>query len=164
MTRKVTNIFIITFISLILVDGLPSTSQFHRWLKGPVDKVTDYLGIWQGSWNLFAPNVDKTNVRLEAMIKYRDGSELIWNSPVWAKMGPVEKFLTFRQAEFYDDVRMDRNRGAWEPLAIYLAKQHPKDETEVRSIELLRIWSEAPPPEGEPFHEHEFMFYTRNFE
>ncbi|MGK0187931.1 MAG: hypothetical protein ACI9R3_003722 [Verrucomicrobiales bacterium] len=132
------NIFIASFLAAILIDGLPQAGQFHRKLKELIDPILDATGLWQESWRLFAPEVDKENVRLSAEILYEDGSISQWTSPDWTKMSAWEKFIRFRELEFYDSIRLDVNRGAWRSFADFLARTHSiGDSEETKRVEPL---------------------------
>ena len=161
--KRSINAFIAIYLILIFIDGMPSFNSVHDKLKGPVDKVVDYMGVSQGPWGLFAPWVDKENVRVEALITYSDGSTELWNSPNWSKMGPVEKFRTFRQAEYFDDIRMDWNHKAWEPLADYIAHVHPREDLQITSVLLVRAWTTIAAPGKPQEPEQHFHFYEKKY-
>ena len=144
--RQLTNGFLACFLVLILIDGLPSTSLFHGRLKRVVDPLLDASGLWQQSWQLFAPEVDKMNVRMSATFRYVDGEERAWQSPDWPDMGSLEKFVRFREMEFVDAVRQDANAGAWASYARFLERRYGHPNKELSSITLRRHWVTVPPP------------------
>jgi len=130
----------------MIIGGLPSTNTFHHQLKGPVDDMADLLGISQSSWRLFAPNVSKQKSSLEARLTYTDGSFQLWHSPKWKSMGAIKRFLTFRQAEYFDNIQWKECVDGWKPLAIYLAKTHPKKGLQVMTVEIYRMVTDIPAP------------------
>ena len=152
MRRVGTNLFIAAFLAAILIDGLPQAGRWHGKLKAYIDPVLDATGLWQESWRLFAPEVDKENIRVSAEILYADGSSSRWVSPDWTKMPPWEKFVRFRELEFYDSIRLDANRGAWRSFANYLASTHTgvadRESADTRPVKvtLTRHWAVVPPP------------------
>ena len=143
------NTFLVLIITVVLIDGMPSSTLLHRKAKALIDPVLDVTGIWQGSWQLFAPNVDKENSRVEALLVFEDGTKRKWTSPDWTQMGLWDRFRHFRHMEYYDSIRMDGNRGAWDALARYLVRniKHPHGkELQASRVELTRIWAPIPPP------------------
>ena len=175
MSKKhLINGFIVVVLSLILVDALPRTSLAHQRLKDAVDPILDVTGLWQESWRLFAPEVDKVNVWITARITYADGSSITRRSPDWTKMSALERFLRFREMEFVDSIRMDSSRGAWPGFADYMARTvlHPaKPELKAIEVVLTRQWAVVPPPmpgleQAFPSKSEEtgsFVFYTKRY-
>lgn len=143
--RFLTNTFIAGFLALILVDGLPTTSLFHGRLKALVDPFLDKVGLWQQSWQLFAPTVEKTNARLSAVFTFEDGTQWEWHSPEWPERSLGEKFVGHREAEYFDAVRNDSNASAWPPLLRYLASGRDR---EPKHVKLTRHWNVTPPPQA----------------
>ncbi|GBF81410.1 hypothetical protein [Aphanothece sacrum] len=147
--RFVLNTFIAFILFLILIDGLPETSLLHGRLKQMIDPIVDAMGIWQGSWQLFAPNVDKINSRIIAKITFSDLTQGKWSSPDWTQMSIWERFIKFRYMEYYDGVRLQTYQKTWPHLAEYLAKNivSPNNpEAKPIKIFLIQEWVNIPPP------------------
>ena len=111
------------FIAVIALDACPAFFRTLDRAKSAIDPLVDVTGLWQGSWQLFAPDVDKVNSRVSAEILFSDGTTVRWNSPDWTKLAPLDRFMRFREAEFYDNIRRDSNSGAWPSFADYLARR-----------------------------------------
>ena len=111
------------FIAVIALDACPAFFRTLDRAKSAIDPLVDVTGLWQGSWQLFAPDVDKVNSRVSAEILFSDGTTVRWNSPDWTKLAPLDRFMRFREAEFYDNIRRDSNSGAWPSFADYLARK-----------------------------------------
>jgi len=159
--------------AFIAIDAIPEVSLFHRRAKKAIDGVMDVTGLWQGTWNLFAPEVDKINARVVAEIHYSGGGTATWQSPDWHTMSASRRFFTFRHQEYFDKVRLDANRAAWEPLARHLAATVRPPEGaygSVSKVVLTRWWAEIPPPGARdappagPYvtFDRTFTFYTWN--
>ena len=147
--RWVVNTFIVCCILLALIDGLPSTGRLHSSLKGAIDPLLDVTGTWQGSWMLFAPNPDKVNVRVSAVITYEDGFRFKWRSDEWQNMGVVQRFIDFREMEYVDGIRLDGNQAAWSHFARYLSKNLKRPDNSTANpvkVELVRHWAKIPSP------------------
>ncbi len=150
LKRRLISLFLGAWLLLLFVDALPRTSLFHQRLKNWVDPFLDVTGLWQGSWQLFAPEADKIDVRMTAEIRYADGSTRLWESPDWREMSGSQKFVRFRSMEYYDNVRRNENSAAWDSLADYLARTVPAaggPSIKPTKVTLARRWSVVPPLE-----------------
>ena len=150
LKRRLTSLLLGAWLLLLFVDALPHTSLLHQRLKSWVDPFLDVTGLWQGTWQLFAPEADKIDIRLTAEISYADGTTRLWESPDWRDMSGWQKFVHFREMEYYDAVRQDDNSPAWPSLADYLARTVPAASGPAirpTKVVLSRRWSLVPPPE-----------------
>ena len=139
----------ILLLSLLLIEGLPELGPAHRGIRQHLDWIVDKTGLWQGSWKLFAPQVDKINVAISAEITFSDSSVQTWRSPDWSKMGPIEKNRYFRHMEYYDNMRLDKHRAVWRSFAEYLVRTIKHDTSpglKVVSVKLIRHWTNIAPP------------------
>lgn len=118
------------------IDALPTTSQFHRRLRERIDPVLDATGTWQGSWNLFAPSPDSVNERLFATVRYRDGSTREWSSPDWRAMSVFERFVSFRELEYYDDVAAGATPFLFSRLADHIVQSIPDPPAGTRVLDV----------------------------
>lgn len=144
-----TQVFIAALLCILLVSGLPTFFPAQGRLREWSDDFVDALGLWQGQWQLFAPEPDKINVRVRAYVQFADGADAVWTSPDWRRLSAWEKFRFFRQGEYFDGVRQNANRGAWPALARYVRTHvpHPKGlDVPVRRVILHRDYVVLPPP------------------
>ena len=150
LKQRLTSLFLGAWLFLILVDALPRTSLLHQRLKDWVDPFLDVTGLWQGTWQLFAPSADKIDIRMSAEISYADGTTRSWHSPDWRDTSVWQKFVHFRAIEYFDTVRRNENSAAWESLADYLARTIPAaggSSIKPTKVKLARHWSLVPPLE-----------------
>jgi hypothetical protein len=139
-------------IVLFTIEGLPDLGPFHARLRSAIRPLLYRTCTWTGSWGFFAPGVDKTNTRVSAEIRFDDGTSLSWQQPDWLTLGDWERFVRFKQMDYYDNVRLDANRDAWPGLARWLAAgaeaKHASSGSTARilRVELTRAWAEVPPP------------------
>ncbi len=147
-----TRLFIVGFLALAFIDALPVTGGLHQRAKTVIDPFLDRSGLWQDNWRLFAPDVDKVNVRVSAELVLDDGSTVRWRSPDWHLMPAWERFLKFRHMEYFDNIRSDANKDGWDGLASFLARttQLPPGRS-VREVTLTREWADVPPPDPATF-------------
>lgn len=148
--RVSANTIILTFLCVILIDGLPPVCEAHYRLKDAVDPMLDATGLWQQTWALFAPEPDFVNSRVSARIDFEDGTTEYWESPDWKNTSAAYRFVKFRQMEYFDRLRMDANSPAWEPFAKHLASTVPPPDESTAKVVLVRLrrhWVNIPPPE-----------------
>lgn len=158
------NTTIVVFLLCICVDGCPNQGVFHDRAVSWFDPIVDMLGIWQGSWSVFAPEVDSENFHLELQIEYDDGSVRSWRSPDWQKLSVGEKFIRFREAEYCESLRADRNSRARPELVRYWAERLKPTPTSrpvwaqltSHSVRLSPPTDEEYQPRGE-YPEHSFV-------
>jgi hypothetical protein len=148
--RVITNAFLVALLFLFFVDALPVEDRY----RASVDPILDVSGLWQEQWRLFAPEVDKINIRVSARVVFADGAAASWHSPDWPSLSVWRRFIGFRHMEYFDSVRLDANSSAWPPLAGYLAKTvpHPSGASSpVIEVVLSRQWATIPAPgSGQP--------------
>jgi hypothetical protein len=172
--RYLVNVFLVLFLSAVVIDTVPPVSPLHQRLKDAIDPVLDATGLWQESWQLFAPQVDRINVMVSAKIRYDDGTSVTWRSPDWLKMSIWQRVIGFRDMELIDNIRLDKNRAAWASFADYLAGTvaHPSNPGAMPvEVKLVRHWAYVPRPEAgiAPFgerlpYEGRYLFYTREYD
>jgi hypothetical protein len=147
MLKRVTiNVFIVCFLTAILIDGLPTTSLFHGRLKAFIDPALDKVGLWQQSWQLFAPSVEKVNASLSATFTHEDGRTSTWESVDWSRKSLLRRFFGHREMEFFDAVKNDSNASAWPDLLRYVATHEIEDRGPLTHVVLTRHWNETPAP------------------
>ena len=148
-TRKfAANLVIAGFLGLSLIDATPSTSPAYQSLKEWIDPALDATGLWQESWQLFAPSPKTINPTITATMRFADGSSYIWESPRWGELTPWQKFGQVRHMKFYDRLRLNAYSSAWGPFIDYRVRQRPTvhfDKKVVR-VELRRHWTVVPDP------------------
>jgi len=143
---------IVGAIALFSIEGLPDLGPVHVRLRAAIRPLLYRTCTWTGSWGLYAPDVDKTNTRVSAEIFFDDGTSLVWQQPDWPSLTGWQRFVRFKQAEYFDNVRLDASREAWPGLSRALAA-----EAETRSgassggarvvrVVLTRAWADIPPP------------------
>lgn len=144
--RPALRIGILAVAALILIDATPTTCALHASLKQGIDPLVNMTGLWQGSWQLFAPDVDKQNARVEAEVLFSDGARARWRSPDWPRLSGWQRFVLFRHQEYYDNIRLERNRALWPTLARHIARTlaPPEGNTRVVQVKLLRRWANVP--------------------
>lgn len=146
--RRIIDAFATVIVVLFALDTLPCTPDSVRGLMEP---LMDSTGLWQGTWNLFAPNPDSRNHRLRADLYYPNGTHRVWSSPDWRSQSTWQRFIGHRETEFIEKISDEVNRSAWHDFAMFVARQESlrmKVPQMPITIELSVIWSDISPPEG----------------
>lgn len=148
MSRVLHNVAIAALVAVLILDALPADSAGHKKIKALVDPVLDVTGLWQGSWRLFAPNVDHINTYVTATVHYSDGTTWKWTSTAWSGRSLLQKAQQGRHPKFNDHFRLDKHKRVWPYLSRWVARQAPERGGDVRKlkVELHRHWWEVPPP------------------
>ena len=149
LKRYAVNAFIGVIIVLFTIAGMPRLVRAHALLQDKIRPLLHYTGLWQAPWDLFAPEPDKTNIRVSAEVHYPDGSVFRWRSKDWHKESRWHRFRYFRQQEYYDNARRDVSQPAWPALARHLVQmaeeQHDSNHSPTH-ISLTRHWWTIPNP------------------
>ncbi len=91
------------------------------------------VGLWQGQWSMFSPDPVLNNAWIVAEFEEADGTTTEWISPNWREAGTVEKFIRFRELNFFNRLYIDRNAPAWNDFADWLkATQAPASTKLIR--------------------------------
>ncbi|MGB0581521.1 MAG: hypothetical protein ACPGVU_17630 [Limisphaerales bacterium] len=149
LKRYAVNIFIVCIIALFTIDGMPDFITSHVMLRDNLNPILKKIGLWQGPWDLFAPEPDKENIRITAEVIYADGGVFKWSSPDWRKKSRWYLVRHYRRQEYYDNARRDVNQPAWPALArhvLQLAAEQPVSDDSPAQISLTRHWWIAPDP------------------
>jgi len=168
--RVATNAAIALVLSVLVLCGLPPACGAQNELRKPLVGALSGLGLCQPEWRLFAPNVHKTNSYLRAEVTLADGSHREWRSPDFARRELSTKLAQGQLPKLYDNLRLDRHRAAWRPLADWIARELAPDG-DARRVRLERRfwdipspesagWDSVPPPR-EDYRGH--VFYERRF-
>lgn len=148
LEKAAVNVMLVSLLTLFVIDALPASTTLHATLQQETDALLDVTGLWQGRWNLFAPEPDKVNTAISAEFTYADGSVRRWRSPDWRRLGVLRRKRLFRHMEYFDAVRQDDNDEVWGDLAQWLARtegQASGGAFPVR-VDLTRHATVIPPP------------------
>ncbi|MCP4777271.1 MAG: hypothetical protein GY880_23875 [Planctomycetaceae bacterium] len=153
MLKKIfINFFLISWLLVLAIDSAPITGQWHQQLKDRLDPYLDVTGLWIGGWQLFAPEPDKVNSYISAEVRFADKKSAFIRSPQWRLMSAPERFISFREAEYFDKIRLDNNAAAWPALCKFWGNtaEHPDGlDIPAKEIILKRHWVVIPEPNQE---------------
>jgi hypothetical protein len=153
MLKKIfINFFLIGWLLVLAIDSAPITGQWHQQLKDQLDPYLDVTGLWIGGWQLFAPEPDKVNSYISAEVRFADKKSAFIRSPQWRLMSAPERFISFREAEYFDKIRLDNNAAAWPALCKFWGNtaEHPDGlDIPAKEIILKRHWVVIPEPNQE---------------
>ena len=168
-SRRWKNFVIVSFLVIIGIDSFPATGRVIGTLRRAIDPVIDVVGIWQGKWDLFGPDIDKHNNWIEARFYVdHEPNPVLWRSPDWRKTNCFGKFRKSREIELFDRIRNESNSPAWPTFAHYLMRQHESGNPGkiVKKVELISATERIPSPSESGKNRQTFrdVFYTLDME
>lgn len=148
--RAAINAFIACWLAVLALDGFRSCApDVHAKLNYLLVKT----GLWQGPWQLFGPEVDRQNLRLQAKLQFADGAIATWDSPEWTETSAWTQFVHARKTNYFSNILKAGEEPAWEGLCAYLARTvpHPAGATGVPvKIVVLFLRGAVIPEPGDP--------------
>ncbi len=148
--KLVVSFFILWQIFVTAVQSLPSNSVLHdQWMNGIQFYVTG-TGAWLGSLAFFSPSPPNQVVRMDAEVRFSDGTKTVWREPQWSKMGLWQKFVACREIKYFDNIYRDAESGAWPYFADHIAYQYSVPGKRVAHVALIRHWVNIPMPPAGP--------------
>lgn len=150
--RTLVNAFLAVFLAVLAIDAFHPAGEAHQALKDTLDPALVVTGLWQGPWRLYAPDVDKDNLRLKADLVFADQATATWTSPDWPQVSALGKFVRARHMNYLNAILLADRQLEWNDLCAYLARTvpHPQGKpVEVVQITLSLRGATIPPP-GDP--------------
>ncbi len=124
--------------------------------------IADYLlatGFWQ-YWDMFSPNPASIDFYSDAIVRYKDGTEKVWNYPRMEKLSNGEKFLKERYRKYYERVRQDDYSYLWGVYAqVAAAEMDTMPGNPPVNVRLRRNWIEIQPPDQPQWKKYSSFFY-----
>jgi hypothetical protein len=149
LKRTATNVLILSLLTIFTIDACPALTPRIQELKDKIYAPINRLGIWQGSWTLFAPEVRKINSRVRATVMFQDGRIAIVSTPDWPKLSRWQRFRHYRDGKFTDAIRTDARSWMWPSYARWYALNTPHPDGKqvpVIHVSLARYWNDIPFP------------------
>jgi hypothetical protein len=141
-----------------VVPGDPSA--FRNRILAVAQPYLAATGLWQ-YWDMFAPKPFSLVAAVEARITFADGTRKTWVLP-----GPEDvrfgKYFRERWRKWRNAVRVDANRAIWPEAARLAARRHANPANPPVRVDLVRSWTEIPPPTAEDFQPRELLKPTRS--
>jgi hypothetical protein len=116
------------------------------------------------NWRVFAPNPRQTSLRVEARVRYADGSVATWRPPGGGAL--VGAYWDYRWRKWLENVVQDANREVlWRPAAAFVAREMRRPGHDPRTVTLIRRWQRlrppgSPGPDARPWKSYRFYSYT----
>src|SRR5437763_641515 len=119
------NVFLAVFLPALAIDAFHPIGDSHAELDRQLNHVLAPLGLWQGPWRLYGPDVDKVNLRLSAEVHFTDQTVATWDSPEWTEISALKKFFRARHMNYWANILKADEEPAWDALSAYLARTVP---------------------------------------
>jgi hypothetical protein len=127
------------------------------------------FGLWQ-SWEMFAPDPRREDIRVEVRFVNRAGDGHVFMLTAMESMSYGERVQRERWRKFFNDhLRLDDERRLWQPFAEFMVRALRQEGQDPASIELVRWWRAADPQLGPdtrpdvrrtPWNSHVFHRWT----
>ena len=150
--RLLVNLFLAGFLALVAIDACHPMGC-NQPAKDAINLPLLVTGLWQGPWRLYAPDVDKQNLRLKADLVFADRATATWSSPDWAALSAAGKFVRARHMNYDNAILLADRELAWKDLCAYLARTvpHPAGKAvPIAQITLSLRGAIIPPPDERP--------------
>lgn len=157
--------------SCVLLLSVAPSNPISRFVLPPFVPLFDSLGLSQ-SWELFAPDLDKTNIQIYAFITFADGQTLM--DPLPSDEPFPQRALHFKLRQWMHDL-VPRMNAIWADTATYVVRLHKNVENPPTLVSLVCRWTAISPPQQSVVspgkqsayssgrQSGSFTFYTRAF-
>ena len=125
LRRRMIHVFVSVVLIILATSATPTLHPSQDVVREWLDPFVDGVGLWQGQWELFGPEVDRVNTAVVGVVEFADGERTEWRHPRWGQLSPLEKFRFFRFMEFTDGIWQNLNGGAWPAFAEYVVRTRP---------------------------------------
>ena len=104
--RLLISAFILVTLAAVCITNLPE-SRLRRDAMKAAEPFLGATGLDQ-NWRVFAPDPRQTSLRLEARVRYANGSSAVWRPPTGDDL--VGAYWDYRWAKWLENVTQDANR------------------------------------------------------
>jgi hypothetical protein len=161
--RIAATVFIAFHLFAVITWAVPLDTPLIVQCREAIKGYMLWTGLFQ-KWDMFAPEPSKLNNYVTATVIYRDGRTSEWAFPRMENLGIVEKYFKERYRKYAsDNLRIDTRSGLWPDAARYIARATATASAPPVEVDLVRHWSEVPPPlrtgEAPPSPWNEFTYF-----
>ncbi len=136
----------------------------HQYLKQfqPIRAYVGVSGFWQ-YWDMFSPNPSSTDIWVDAIVVYKDGTERVYQYPRMFLLPVPEKFMKERYRKFYERVNSD-DHGFLRPIfAQRIAHLNDDPKNPPVTVKLRRHWQQIlAPGKVQPTTYEEYIYYVHS--
>lgn len=144
--RLAATAFVAFHLFAILLWAVPLDTALIVQCREAIKGYMLWTGLFQ-KWDMFAPDPSKLNNYVSATVHYRDGHTAEWTFPRMEQLGIVDKYFKERYRKYAcDNLRLDTRSGLWPDAARYVARAMMSPGDPPVQVDLVRHWSEVPPP------------------
>jgi hypothetical protein len=142
----ISGFILFNFLIMIRVH-MPVDKTFFTYLYKPVDTYLSFFSNYQ-DWLMFAPNPNRMNTKLSAIIEFDDGTKTKYQFPDSSEMSLGQKYMggeRFRKL-ISEGITRDRNKFMWKDTSKFILRM-VRDENLGKiplRVHLIRHWNEIP--------------------
>jgi hypothetical protein len=146
--RLLISVFIAFHLSALGLTAFPPFSDWREEWGAPFQRYLRLTGLWQ-EWGMFSPEPMRTNVHVEALIRFRDGKTAWFTLPRMHREGLIDRIVLERYRKWIQDwLRLDREHRIWVDAAKFIARQIPTAPgNPVLEVGLFRVWHDIEDPQ-----------------
>jgi len=151
-------VFLVVTLAAVCVTNLPE-SKLRREAMKPAGPFLRATGLDQ-DWRVFAPDPRQASLRLEARVRFDDGSVETWRPPGGGDL--VGAYWDYRWRKWIENTIQDANRDVlWRPAAAFAADELAGPGQVPVRVTLIRRWQDlrapgAPGPDAHPWKSYAF--------
>ncbi len=138
------NSFIVFHVVSIACWAIPVDSVIRHAVRWAVRPYFELTGLYQ-TWNLFAPDPQRSSFWLQAEISFSDGSKTMWEPPRNESLGYFDRYCKWRYRKWGGNMQSARNFRLWPDTARYIARQYSSGPQHISEVKLVRYWTDTPP-------------------
>ncbi|MEO8678212.1 MAG: hypothetical protein ABI665_04145 [Vicinamibacterales bacterium] len=135
--------FILAYLVVAWCWRLPAETPGHRLIQ----PIADWL-VWAGldqSWSMFTPDPPQAEHDLQAVIRRRSGSGVLWEPPSMRELSRWQAFLAFRYREYASSILTEEEEACQPALIDYLLRKY--DLADDPPVEVV-LWGRRTPVAG----------------
>lgn len=150
---------------------IDNKSVLFTFIYTPVTHIQNYFSMWRG-WSMFAPNPLRSNNFVDAVVKFQDGSNIIYNFQ--DDDGLLQRYFFGERYRKYmtDALRLENKNFLWEDGAKFVLRKiapihfrkKPKTVTLRRRWQKIKDWNVEFIPhrtklDKQKFYKYEYYTY-----
>ena len=136
----------------------------HQHLKQfqPIRTYVGVTGFWQ-YWDMFSPNPSQTDIWVDAIVEYKDGTKKVYQYPRMFLLSIPEKFMQERYRKFYERVNSDDHSVLRKVFAQRIAHLNDNPQNPPVTVSLRRHWQQIlAPGQKQPTTYNDYIYYVHN--
>lgn len=135
--------------------------NMNQLVPSPIKFYMLGTGFWQ-YWDMFAPNPSNTDIWVDALVRFKDGSQKVYSYPRMANLPLIAKYAKERYRKFYERINPDEDVTMWPHFAQHIAYLECTDLKNPPVMVALRrhFLPVQPPGSRQPDKYTDYIYYN----